>query len=101
VWRGGFTDLGLTIASEESVGSNVRDVFAKYLGAGKRKKIDLCLEILDGGVPTKRGRTQQTCQIDKIILDFTLPADRSRPWELTTLGSLAGAPVGGSFELTV
>ncbi len=82
-------------------GSNVEEVFAKYLAPREKKKIDLAVEIVDGSVSIEDARSQRTWQIDKLALDFAMPADRSRPWELKTSGLIAGSQRGGSFDLAM
>ena len=82
-------------------GSNVEDVLANYLVAKKRKKIDIAVEVVDGSVSIEEARTRRTWQVDNLQVDFALPADRSRPVELKTSGTLAGAERGGGFEVAM
>jgi hypothetical protein len=82
-------------------GSNVEEIFAKYLVPREKKKIDLAVEIVDGSVSIEDARLQRTWQIDKFALDFAMPADRSRPMELKTSGLVAGPQRGGSFDLAM
>lgn len=74
-----------------SDGSNVRDVFAKYLDR-ERKQWGVALGIVDGSVSVDEQVSERTWQIDHFNLDLILPADRSRPWQLTASGSIAGTP---------
>lgn len=82
-------------------GSNVEEIFAKYLAPREKKKIDVSVEIVDGSVSIEEARSQRTWQIDKFALDFAMPADRSRPIELKTSGLLAGSQRGGSFDVAM
>jgi hypothetical protein len=82
-------------------GSNLRDVFAKYLTPGERKPVGVAVEIADGSISIEDTHSQRSWQIDRLDLDFNMPADRSRPWELKTSGRIAGSPRGGAFELAM
>jgi hypothetical protein len=82
-------------------GSNVEEVFAKYLAPREKKNIDVAVEIVDGSISIEDARSQRAWQIDKFNLDLALPADRSRPLELKTSGLLAGSQRGGSFDLAM
>jgi len=79
-------------------GSNLEDVFAKYLAPSDRKKIGVAVEVVNGSVSIEDSRSRKNWQIDQLDVSFAMPADRSRPWELTTSGILAGAQRGGSFN---
>lgn len=82
-------------------GNNLKDVFVKYLAAGKRKRIAIAAEIADGGVSIEDARSQRSWRIDQLALDFTVPVDRSRPWELKTSGFLTRFQEADGFRLRV
>mgnify|MGYP000669326861 CR=1 FL=1 len=82
-------------------GSNLEEVFAKYLAPRDTKPIDVALEIVDGTVSLTDARHQRSWQVDQFALELTKPADRSRPWELKTSGVVSGGPRGGSFEVAM
>ena len=79
-------------------GSNVEQVFTKYLKSQGKKQVDVGLQIADGSVVIEDARTKQTVQIDKLELDLAMPSDRTRPMELNSSGILGGVQHGGPFE---
>jgi hypothetical protein len=82
-------------------GSNLKDVFAKYLAREEQQRIAVAVEIADGTVSIEDTRRQRTWKIDQFNLDFAMPADRSLPWELKTSGFLADSPRSGGFDVAM
>lgn len=81
-------------------GSNLKDTFADYLTLDGKTRIAVAVKIADGSVSIEDTPRQRAWQVDQFDLDFNLPGDRSRCWELKTSGMLAGAPTG-AFDLTM
>lgn len=89
----------VTVAVRDN-GSNVKDVLAKYLAGGERKRIAVAVEVVDGSVLIEDVRRQRNWQVEQLNVDFNLPADRSRSWELRVAGLLSGLP-SGNFQFAM
>lgn len=82
-------------------GSNLEEVFAKYLAPREMKPFDVAVEIVDGTVSIADTRHQRTWQIEQFSLEWVKPADPRRAWELKTSGVVFDGPRGGNFEATM
>ena len=82
-------------------GSNVEDVLATYLAPSDEPwaAMDVGVEIVDGEVSVSNPRTQQSWRIEGLQLTLGIPADKTRPIELQTSGTVADLRRPGRFSV--
>ncbi len=83
-------------------GSNVEDLFARYLDPEQPDRaVEAAITAADGTVVVMDQRTRRTWQIESARLEVSVPAERAKPVELHLSGSVPGQLRAGVLEVEV